>query len=213
VLDGALAPLRDSGAELVELGEYPALRKIGKAEIEVLLFELKDSLDAYLATLGGQARVKSLADVIRFNEANAATELGLFGQDLFERAQAKGSLTDAAYREARATSVRLARIEGLDRMLDAHALDAVISITSGPAWLTDVVHGDARVGGSSTLAAVAGYPSVTVPAGHDFGLPVGLSFTGRPWSEARLLALAAAFESRTGARRPPRFLPTLPVLR
>jgi amidase len=213
VIDAAIAQLRAGGAEVIDLGEYRNLRKIYAPLLDVLFYEMKDGLDAYLAALGPNARVRSLGDVIRFNDANAATEMAYFGQEFLVRADEKGSLSARAYLDARATTLRLARTEGLDAWFDEHGLDAVVSLTMGAAWPSDPVNGDANVGGSSTLAAVAGYPSVTVPAAQTFGLPIGLSFTGRAWSEARLLSLAADFEARVSARVEPAFLPTVGAVR
>jgi amidase len=206
VLTEAVAALRAAGAVIVDPVEFRASGKLERAEEEVLLYEFKDGLNRYLAALGPKAPVKSLADVIDFNLRHSGEELALFDQALLERAQAKGRLTAPDYLAARATCVRLARTEGIDAILAAHHLDALVALTSSPAWPSDPVNGDPVMGGSSTLAAVAGYPSVTVPAAQVSGLPVGLSFIGRAWSEAKLLALAEDFEQQTRARREPRFL-------
>ncbi len=203
LLAHALDSLRAAGAEIVDLGEFPGFNRAGEAEMEVLLYEFKDGLNAYFATLGPEARVKSLADLIAFNRAHDAQELPNFGQELLERAQAKGRLTDEAYHKARELCLLANRTEGIDALLTKHHLDALIALTNGPSWLIDPVNGDAFTGGSSSPAAVAGYPSVTVPAGDYRGLPIGLSFFGAAWTEARLLALAADYEQRTQARRAP----------
>jgi amidase len=208
LFEDALAELGRLGAELVDPADVPDLDDLSEAEYEVLLYEFKADLNAYLATLGPDAPVKSLEDLIAFNEAHRDQEMPYFGQEIFRQAQEKGPLTTPAYREALATCRRLSREEGLDRILDEHDLDALVAPTGSPAWTTDLVNGDHFIGGSSTLAAVSGYPSVTVPMGFVFGLPVGLSFMGGAWSEARLLGLAHAFEQATLHRRPPRFLPT-----
>ncbi len=205
VLANAIAALRAAGAEVVDPVEIAGQKEMGDAEFEVLLYEFKDGLNAYFATLGPEAPVKSLEELIAFNRVHADKEMPYFGQELLEQAQAKGPLTDQAYRDALATCRRLARAEGIDAALAQHRLDALVTLTNGPAWLIDPVNGDSYTGGSSSLAAVAGYPSVTVPASHILGLPVGISFTGKAWSEARLLQLAADFERRTAARRQPEF--------
>lgn len=203
LLAAAIAQLRAAGAEVIDPIEVPTAGQLGGAEMTVLLHEFKDGVNAYLATLGPGAPVKSLADLIAFNVRHAAEEMPFFGQSLFEQAEAKGPLTDPAYLAARAECLRLARTEGIDRVLREHRLDAIVALTSGPAWLIDPVNGDAFTGGSSRLAAVAGYPSVTVPAQQLGGLPVGLSFFGAAWSEAELLALAYDYEQQTRARVPP----------
>jgi amidase len=209
VLAAAVAALKSAGAEIVDLGDFPDLGTVSDPELEVLLYELKDGLNAYLAGLGPDAPVKSLAEVIRFNEAHHAQEMPFFAQELFVRAEAKGPLTEAAYRDARALCLKLARTDGIDALVAQHKLDALVALTGGPAWLIDPVNGDTFTGGSSTPAAVAGYPSVTVPAAQVFGLPVGLSFIGPAWTDGRLLALAADFEAHTQARREPQFPSTV----
>ncbi len=210
VTEAALDVLSREGAVLVDPADVPHAGEYDESELEVLLYELKADLNAYLAGLGPTARVRTLADVIRFNEEHKRREMPFFGQELFLQAQEKGPLTTQAYRDALEKNRRLSRAEGLDAVLDQHKLDAIVAPTGGPAWLTDLVNGDHfSGGGSSTPAAVAGYPHITVPAGEVFGLPVGLSFLGRAWSEATLLKLAFAFEQATHHRRAPRLLPTL----
>lgn len=208
IFDEAVAEMRRRGAVIVDPADIPHLGEYDEAELEVLLHELKAGLDAFLPEWAPGAKVRSLADAIAFNEAHAAEEMPFFGQELFLKAQAKGPLTDAAYRKALARCRRLAREKGLDPVFAKHRLDALVAPTGGPAWTIDLVTGDHFVQSSSTPAAVAGYPSITVPAGLAFGLPVGVSFIGRPWSEGKLIALAHAFEQAARARRPPAYRPT-----
>ncbi len=209
VYAGVLEALTKAGAVLIDPVVLPAIESIGDAELTVLLYELKADLNAYLAALGPNAPVKSLADVIAFNRRNASTELKWFGQDLFVKAQAKGALTDDDYLKARARCLKVARDDGIDAVIEQHRLDALIAPTGGAAWRSDLVLGDHIVGGSTSPAAIAGTPSVTVPAGFLQGLPLGLSFFAGAWREARLLSLAYAFERNLNARRPPRYLPTV----
>lgn len=213
VLANALASMRAAGAEIVDLGQPAVLRQISAPSNEVMLYEFKAGLNAYLAELPPNSRVKTLADVIAFNEAHAGEELAIFGQEIMLQAEAKGPLTDQAYLEAREKCLRLARAEGIDAMMDKHRLDALVSLTTGPAGLGDPVYGGASAGsgGSSGLAAVAGYPSITLPVAEVKGLPMGISFFGRAWSEDRLLAFAADFEAKTRARRQPKLLPTIGI--
>ena len=211
VIEAALAALRDLGAELVDPVELPSGRDYGENELTVLLYEFKADLNAYLAGLPTGARIRALADAIRFNDEHREREMPYFGQELFHRAQAMGPLTDKAYLRARRANLRLLREKGLDLAHERHRLDAIIAPTGGPAWPTDLVNGDHYVGGSSSPAAIAGYPSITVPAGTVHGLPVGISFVGRAWSEPVLLRLAYGFEQATRHRRAPAFWPTLPA--
>ncbi|MCF7687408.1 MAG: amidase [Cephaloticoccus sp.] len=211
LLNEAVTALRTAGAEVIEPIRIPDMGTFGDAEFEVLLYEYKVGLNAYFASLGPNAPIKSLEELIAFNRANRATELKYFEQELLEQAQAKGPLTEQAYLDARAKCLQISRTDGIDAALAEHKLDALIMVTNGPAWLIDPVNGDSYTGGSSSWAAVSGYPSITVPMGLVMGLPAGLSFTGAAWSEARLLALAADFERHTRARRLPKFLATLPV--
>ena len=208
LMEDALAEMVRRGAVLVDPAEIPHAGEYDESELEVLLYELKADLAAYLQALGPAAPVKTLADVIAFNEAHRAEEMPYFGQELFLRAEEKGPLTTPAYLEALAKNHRLSRAEGIDAVMDAHRLDALVAPTGGPAWTTDLVNGDHFSGGSSTAPAVAGYPNINVPAGEVYGLPVGISFFGRAWSEPTLLKLAFAFEQATRFRRAPRFLPT-----
>jgi len=206
VMARALETLKAAGAVLVDPVDLPTAVAYRDAEFEVLLCEFKADLNAYLAARGGE--VKDLAGLIAWNEAHADREMPHFGQELLIQAQAKGPLTDEAYLKALEKGQRLSR-EGLDRVLDTHRLDAIVAPTRGPAGLTDWVHGgDPGSAGCSAPPAVSGYPHLTVPAGFVYGLPVGLSFLGRAWSEGTLLRLGFAFEKAGGARRAPGFSPS-----
>ncbi|MDX1420686.1 MAG: amidase, partial [Rubricoccaceae bacterium] len=209
VAGAAVEAMRAAGAVIVDSLGLPG--GYGGDEYTVLLYDFKHDLDAYLAA-HPTAPVRSLADVIAFNRANAEASMPWFGQEILEMAQAKGPLSDAAYRAALERSRRLARTQ-IDSLMDAHDLDALVAPTGSPAWPIDLVNGDHFVTGSSQAAAVSGYPNVTVPAGLAHGLPVGISFIGRRWSEPVLLRLAYAFEQATRRRAPPRYLPTLPTER
>jgi len=207
--DEALAALRDAGAVLVDVPRVvPDPDALGAAEYTLLLYEFKHGLNRYLAGRGRTARVASLAALIRFNQANAARELALFGQEHLIAADARGPLTDAAYQSARLTCLRLARRDGIDAVLARHRLDALIAPTTGPAYLIDPVYGDRFPGGCSQPAAVAGYPHLTVPMGAAHGLPVGLSFFGGAWQESALLRLAHDYEQATQRRVTPAFAAT-----
>ena len=209
LMEDVLGVLKREGAELIDPAEVPHLGEYDDSELLVLLYELKADLAAYLAELGPGARCRMLKDVIEFNETFRDREMPYFGQELFLQAQEKGPLTDKAYTEALEKNRRLAGPEGIDAVMDKHRLDALVAPTEGPTWLIDLVNGDHYSGPSaSTPPAVAGYPHVSVPAGYVFGLPVGLSFLGRAWSEPTLIKLAYAFEQATRARHRPRFLAT-----
>jgi len=205
LLDQQVAGLKAAGAEIVCWGEFPAFLGLDEPEREVLLYEFKDGINRYLAKLGPACPMKSLADLIAFNEAHAAEEMPYFKQGIFLLAQAKGPLTEPAYRAAVEACLRIARTRGIDVLMKEYRLDALVSLTGSVAWPIDRASGGPTLGSSAQPAAVAGYPSITVPAAQIDGLPVGLTFFGRPWSEGLLLELAAHFEFRTRARREPQF--------
>jgi len=208
LMEDALDVMKRQGAVIVDPADLESHGKFDDTEFTVLLYELKADLNAYLANRPG-AKAGSLEELIAFNEHNRDTEMPYFGQDVFIKAQAKGPLTSKEYLDALEANHRLSRKEGIDGVTDKFHLDAIVAPTGGPAWVTDLVNGDHVAGGSSNAAAVAGYPDITVPAGYVFGLPVGISFFGRAWSEPTLLKLAYSFEQATQMRKPPQFLPTV----
>ena len=208
LLNDCIDIIRRHGATIIDPADIPTQGKFDDSEFEVLLYEFKADLNAYLASLGPRAPVKSLKEIIGFNEQYRDREMPWFGQDIMIKAQAKGPLTEKAYKDALAKNLKLSRKEGIDFVMDKNKLDALIAPTGGPPWPTDWVNGDHFTGGYSTASAVAGYPHVTVPAGYVFGMPVGLSFIGKAWSEQTLIKFAYAFEQATKVRRPPQFLPT-----
>jgi amidase len=208
VMASSLDALKAAGAILVDPANMDTQGKYDDDEFEVLLYEFKADLNAYLAALPPSVASRTLADLIRFNEEQRDRELPYFGQEIFKRAEEKGPLTDKKYRDALAKCRKLSREEGIDAVVKKHNLDALVAPTGGPPWPTDLVLGDHFSGGFSTASAVAGYPHITVPAGYVFGLPVGLSFFGPAWSEPALIRLAYAFEQATKVRRAPQFLPT-----
>ncbi len=206
IMEAAIQEMRNAGAVVVDL---PPMLKPGRyeeTELEVMLYEFKADLAAYLAQLGHNIQARTLRDLIDFNERNREREMPYFGQELFIRAELKGPLTSAAYRRALSRNLRLSRAEGIDAAASRYRLDAMVAPTGGPASVTDLVNGDHFSGGFSTPAAVAGYPHITVPAGHVFGLPVGISFFGRAYSEPALIRMSYAFTRTTQERKPPRFL-------
>jgi amidase len=211
LINAAIELMKTRGATIVDPADIPTASRLDACEIEVLLYELKADLNAYLATRGSAAAASTLKDLIAFNERERAREMPYFGQELFIRAEAKGPLTSPEYIAASTQCRRLARDEGIDGVMTKRQLDALVVPTLGPAWPTDLVNGDHITGGGSTPAAVAGYPSITVPAGFVGDLPVGILFMGRAWSESRLISLAFAYEQASRHRRPPRFIETIPT--
>jgi amidase len=209
LMESALDVMKKQGATLVDPVEITTLGKFGDSELLVFMYELKADLNAYLARLGASAPVRTLKEIIDFNEKNREKEMPYFGQENFLKAEEKGPLTSKEYLDALEKNHKLARKEGVDATMDKFKLDAIVAPTGGPAWLTDYVNGDSFGGGSSESAAVAGYPNINVPAGFVRGLPVGISFFGRAWSEPVLIKLAYAFEQASKVRKAPRFLPSV----
>ena len=206
LMEQSLNVMKTQGAMLVDPADIATLGKFDDTELLVFMYELKADLNAYLARLGPGAPVRTLQDIIDFNDRNRQKEMPYFGQDLFVKAQSKGPLSEKEYLEAVEKNHQLARTEGIDALMDKYHLDAIVAPTGGPAWLTDLVNGDHSAGGSSNAAAVAGYPNVNVTAGFLSGLPVGISFFGRAWSEPTLIKMAYSFEQAIKARQAPRFL-------
>jgi amidase len=203
-LDTCIATLKAAGAVIIDPADLPMHGSAGGAEQEVLLYEFKTDLNAYLRRLPPTFPVRSLAALIRFNEAHKDTEMPLFDQELLRQAETKGPLTEKAYKDARAACLKATRSNGIDAVLAQHKLDAMVTLTSGPAWLIDAVNGDSDTGGCSSPAAIAGYPHITVPAGLFRGLPIGLSFFGAAFSEPTLIKLGSGFEAVAHGRAPPR---------
>ncbi len=205
----AIDVMKRQGAVIVDPAEIATADKFGDSEFEVLLYEFKADLNSYLTGLGPNAPMRTLKDIIDYNEAHKDQEMPFFGQDIMTKAQAKGPLTEKAYLTALAKDQKLSRQQGIDATMNKNKLDALIAPTGGPAWLTDLVNGDHFTGGYSTASAVAGYPHVTVPVGYVRELPVGMSIFGRAFSESTLIRIAYAYEQTTRHRRAPRFVPTL----
>jgi amidase len=204
LMDEAIAVMKRQGAIIIDPADIPTTGKFDDSEFEVLLYEFKADLNKYL--LERKSAARTLKELIEFNEKNREREMPYFGQEIFIRAEAKGPLTDKDYKEALAKNQRMSRAEGIDAVMNEHKLDALVGPTGGPPWTTDLINGDHFSGSSSTPAAVAGYPNINVPAGFIYGLPVGISFFGRAYSEPVLIRLAYAFEQATRLRQPPRFL-------
>ena len=208
LLNSLINEMRSAGAIVVDPADLETHGKFDDTELLVLLYELKTDLNAYLA-LRRDAQTRTLAEVIALNDKNKTKEMPYFGQDLFIKAQEKGPLTEKEYVAALTANHALSREQGIDALMNKLQLDAIVAPSGAPAWLTDLANGDHAVGGSSNAAAVAGYPNINVPAGFVFGMPVGISFFGRAWSEPALLKIAYGFEQLVKARKPPEFLPTL----
>jgi amidase len=208
LMDSAVEVMKRLGAEIIDPSDIPTHGKFEDSEYTVLLFEFKNDLNQYLSALGNNVSVRTLADIIAFNEENRDEEMPYFGQEIFIQAEEKGPLTSREYRDALEKNHLLSRVKGIDATMKERALDAIVAPTGGPAWTTDLVNGDHFLGASSSFAAVAGYPNITVPVGHVRGLPVGISFFGRPWSEPTLIKLAYSFEQATRFRRTPEFKAT-----
>jgi len=209
LVNDAIEAMKANGAVIVDPANIETAGKFDDSELDVLLYELKTDLNAYLAGLGPRASVRTLQNIIDFNETHRAQEMPWFGQELFIQAQAKGPLTDKKYRDALAKDHKMSRTDGIDATMKKYKLDAIVAPTGGPAWVTDLVNGDHFTGASSTPAAVAGYPNINVPAGYSHNLPVGISFFGRAYSEPTLIKIAYAYEQATKHRRAPQFIPSV----
>ena len=209
VINDAIDAMKAHGAVMVDPANIETAGKFDDSEFDVLLYEFKADLNSYLASLGARAPVKSLQEIIAFNDAHKSQEMPWFGQEIMIQAQAKGPLTEQKYIDELASNLKMSRTDGIDATMDKYKLDAIIAPTGGPAWPTDLLNGDHFTGGSSTPAAVAGYPNINVPAGFSHNLPIGISFFGRPYTEPVLIRIAYAYEQATRHRRPPTFIPTL----
>ena len=212
VIEDALEVLEKNGAILIDPVEIEAIGKLDENEMTVLLYELKADMKKYLERRGNSLQVRSLKDIIEFNDKHVEKEMPYFKQELFLQAEKLGPLTDKKYLDALIQNHDLSRKNGIDAIMHKHKLDALVSPTDSPAWVTDLIDGDHFLGGSSQLAAVAGYPHITVPAGFVFGLPIGISFYGRAWSEPTLLKIAYGFEQASKVRKSPKFLPTVDLM-
>jgi amidase len=207
----AIAEMRQQGAVIVDPADIPNSAGLDTCEFEVLLYEFKADINAYLGKLGPRSKIHSLADLIAFNARESAREMPFFGQETLIASEKKGPLTSPAYIKALTTCRTRSRAGGIDAVMTRLRLDAIVAPTGSPSWITDLLNGDHFLGASSTPAAVAGYPSITVPAGFTHGLPVGITFIGRAWSEARLIQYAYAYEQATHHRKPPQFLAAAPM--
>jgi amidase len=208
LFEEALVVLKHAGAEVIDPAEIPTIGKFDDVENQVLQYEFKADLNIYLSGLGPSSLVHSLKDVIDFNDSHHDQELPYFGQEIMLQSDTRGPLNSPDYLKALDECQRMSRREGIDAVMDKLKLDALIAPTGQPAWTTDLLNGDHTTGGSSSLPAVAGYPNINVPMGWIFGMPVGISFFGRAWSEPTLIKIAYSYEQMTHLRKPPRFLPT-----
>ncbi len=211
LIGAAIADMKAQGAVIIDPADIPTAARLDDCEFEILLYEFKADLNKYLASRASATAVHSLKELIAFNDREREREMPFFGQEILMQAEKKSPLTSPAYRKALTTCRARARTLGIDAVMTKFRLDALVAPTGSPAWTTDFVNGDHFLGASSTPAAVAGYPSITVPAGFAFGLPVGLSFIGRQWSEAKLISLAYTYEQATKHRKPPTFAQTAPL--
>jgi amidase len=209
VINDAIDTMKAQGAVIVDPANIETAGKFDDSEYDVLLYEFKADLNTYLASLGPKAPVKTLQDIIDYNDRHRDQEMPYFGQEIMIQAQAKGPLTEKKYVDELASNLKMSRTDGIDATMDKYKLDAIVAPTGGPAWTTDLINGDHFSGASSTPAAVAGYPNINVPAGYSHGLPIGISFFGRAYSEPALIKFAYAYEQATKHRRAPRFIPTL----
>ncbi len=207
LIEEAVLVMKQLGAVIIDPANIPTAGKFDDAELQVLLHEFKQGVNDYLKGLGAKSRVKSVKEIIAFNEANREREMPFFGQEIMIKAEATTGLNSTKYREALVRCKQMSREQGIDAVMLKYRLDALVAPTGGPAWVIDAANGDHYVGGFSTSPAVAGYPHISVPAGYVFGLPIGISFTGRAWSEAKLIRYAYAFEQATKHRRAPQFSP------
>jgi amidase len=207
ITEEALGIMADNGATIVDHTEIPNIGKYFNSEFAVLLVDFKNDLKKYFAELGSTS-IRTLKDCINFNSAHAAQELKFFGQEIMELADSDPVTADE-YKQALAADLFFSQKAGLDRVFNRHNLDAIVAPTGSPAWVTDHVHGDLFLGASSWPAAVAGYPSIAVPAGYSHELPVGISLIGTRWNEPKLIKIAFAFEQASHVRHKPKFIPTL----